>query len=231
MPQDDTGHEPFETFKKSFYYGSRSDLNFKFLANLADEEAAQFFQELLWKLSDSFDDGNLARLVEHAYEWQVRAYAKDGPWSYDEGPFVWPDKTVAESRLALVTTSGHFVEGDDPEPFGIKSMTQAEAARRIDDFVKTEAKLSIIPIDTPKEKLRVRHPGYDIRAAQTDPNVVFPLEILLKLRQEGKIGELAPDAYSFVGASSQLRLLKKTGPEWVRLLKSQQIDIALLVPV
>ena len=45
--------ETFESFKNSFSYGSRTDLNFKFLKTLSDEEAADFFQELLWKLGDS----------------------------------------------------------------------------------------------------------------------------------------------------------------------------------
>ncbi len=40
MPDD------FQEFKKSFFYGSRTDF-FKFLASLADEDAAQFFQDLL----------------------------------------------------------------------------------------------------------------------------------------------------------------------------------------
>ena len=64
----------FEDFKNSFSYGSRTDLNYKFLANLSDDQAAEFFQDLLWKLGDSFDDGNFARIVEHVYEWQKKAY-------------------------------------------------------------------------------------------------------------------------------------------------------------
>ena len=62
----------FQEFKNSFFYGSRADLNFKFLANLSDEDAAQFFQELLHKLADSLDDGDLHRLLAHVYQWQVR---------------------------------------------------------------------------------------------------------------------------------------------------------------
>jgi hypothetical protein len=47
--------ESFSEFKNSFAYGTRTDLNFKFLKNLPDEEAARFFQDLLWTLSDAFD--------------------------------------------------------------------------------------------------------------------------------------------------------------------------------
>ena len=57
--------ETFGEFKNSFSYGSRTDLNFKFLKSLPDEEAATFLQELLWKLGDAFDDGDYTRVYEH----------------------------------------------------------------------------------------------------------------------------------------------------------------------
>ena len=228
---DDARHETFEEFKASFAYGSRTDLNFKFLAGLSNEDAARFFQDLLWKLGDSLDDGDLDRLVAHVYEWQVRAYSGEGRWTYDEGPFVPLRKPISESRLVLITSSGHFIVGDDPEPFGVKNMTQKEAAERIAECLKSEPKLSSIPVTTPRENLRVRHGGYDIRGAQADPNVVFPLERLLELQRDRTIGELAPDAYSFVGACSQKRLLNETGPQWVRIFQQQRIDVVVLVPV
>ena len=228
---DESRQESFEEFKSSFSYSSRTDLNFKFLAGLSDEDAARFFQDLLWKLGDALDDGLFDPLVEHIYEWQVRAYAGEGTWKYADSPFTALRKPLSECRLVLMSTSGHFVEGDDPQPFGVKNMNQEEATKRILDFVRSEPSLSSIRVDTPKEKLRVRHGGYDIRGAQADPNVVFPYELLLDLEREGRIGELGREAYSFVGACSQKRLLKRTGPEWVRLLQEQKVEAALLVPV
>ena len=228
---DDTTDDTFEEFKNSFSYGSRTDLNFKFLKSFSSEEAAQFLQDLLWKLGDSYDDGRFDRVIEHICEGQVRAYAKVGAWTYDEGPFTSLRKPISQSRLALLTSSGHFVEGDDPQPFGVKNMSQEEAMARITEFLRAEPALSAIPTDTPTDRLRVRQGGYDIRAAQVDPNVVFPLERLRELENDGIIGELAPEAYSFVGACSQLRLLKQTGPQWVGLLQQQRVDAVLLVPV
>lgn len=230
MPSDDTEPESFAAFKDSFSYGSRSDLNFKFLKGLADQDARRFFQALLWKIGDSLDDGHFERLVAHVYEWQVRGYAGEGRQAYADGPFTPLKKPVSASRLALVTSSGHFVAGQDPKPLGVENMTQQVAEARISDFLKTEPQLSAIPFDTPREQLRVRHGGYDIRGAQADPNVVFPLERLAELRNEGAIGELAPDAYSFVGACAQSRLLKHSGPQWVAMLQQQEVDAALLVP-
>ena len=223
--------ESFAEFKNSFAYGTRTDLNFKFLKNLPDAEAAQFFQELLYKLGDTLDDGDLSRVADHAFAWQAKAYAGAGNWRYPNGPFTPLRKLLTAAKVALLTSSGHFVAGDDPEPFGIKNMTQTEAMARIDDFLKEEPVLSLIPRDTPLEQLRVRHGGYDIRSAQADPNVTFPLARMRELAQEGRIGELAANAYSFVGACAQTPLLKRTGPKWVERLQAEAIDAVVLVPV
>ena len=223
--------ESFEDFKRSFSYGSRGDLNFKFLAGLSDPEAADFFQELLVKLGDTFNDGDLSRVVEHVVAGQVRAYDRPGRWTYEESPYTPLKKPLSESRLALVTSTGHFPAGQDPEPFGVSDMTQAEAVSRISDFVKSEPTLSAIPFDLPRADLRVRHGGYDIRGVQADPNVAFPIDRLLELQAEGWIGELLSQAYSFVGAAAQNRILHQAGPKWVDLLKAQNVEAALLVPV
>ena len=130
-----------------------------------------------------------------------------------------------------MSSSGHFVDGDDPKPFGVENMSQKEAEARIDDFLKVEPQLSVIPMDTPIEKLRVRHGGYDVRGSLADPNVNFPISRLRELQAEERIGELASDAYSFVGATAQLRLLNHTGPEWVKIFQEKRIDALLLVPV
>ena len=72
-----------------------------------------------------------------------------------------------------------------------QGMTQEEAAERIGDFLKEEPTLSLIPSYMGESKLRVRHGGYDIRSAETDPNVTFPLSRLRDLVADGVIGDLA----------------------------------------
>lgn len=223
--------ETFEEFKNSFSYGSRSDLNFKFLKNLFDEDASLFFQELLWKMGDALNDGDFSRLVEHFIETQAKAYAGAGRFTYDDSPFTPLRAPLTQLRLGLMSSSGHFMDGDDPKPFGMENMSQKEAEARIDDFLKVEPQLSVIPMDSPIEKLRVRHGGYDARGSLADPNVNFPISHLRELQKEGRIGELASDAYSFVGAASQLRLLNHAGPEWVKMFQEKKIDALLLVPV
>ena len=130
----------------------------------------------------------------------------------------------------MLTSTGHFVEGDDPAPFGISNMTQKEAVGRIKDFLKEKPTLSTIPKDTPINSLQVCHGGYDISGAQADHDTSFPLESLLALERKSTIGQLAESTYSFVGACAQGALKKQTKQFWVNLLKKQDLDAILLVP-
>lgn len=226
-----TEHETFEEFKNSFSYGSRADMNFKFLKGLSEADAAQFLQDLLWKLADTIDDGNLDRLADHIVAGQQQAYNRPGTYAYDDAPFTPLNKPLSAARIGLLTSSGHFVAGDDPQPFGVAQMTQEEAVSRIDDFLKSAPELSSIPVDTPPENLRVRHGGYDVRAAQADPNVNLPYRLLQELARAGVFAEFAPLVYSFVGATAQMRLQKHEGLAWVKLCQEQGVDAMVLVPV
>ena len=224
--------ESFSDFKNSFSYGSRTDLNFKFLKALSEEEAAEFFQGLLWKMGGFLNDGDRTPLIEHVRDWQTRAYSSQEPtWVYEDGPFTPLANPLKQTHLALITSTGHYVAGDDPQPFGVAEMTQGEAIKRISEFTGSAPQLSLIPVDTPGEQLRVRHGGYDIRGAQADHNTVFPLDRLRELAAEGVIGTLQPTAYSFVGATAQTRLIKQSGPQWLAMFKEGEIEAALLVPV
>ena len=228
---DNLAKETFEEFKNSFSYGSRTDMNFKFLKSLSIEESGGFFRELLWKIGDASNDGNLDPVVEHFYNWQVKAYTGKPIWEYDESPFSPLGKPLSESSIGLLTTSGHYVEGEDPEPFGVKGMDQGTAQARISDFIKSEPVLSMIPTDSARENLLVRHGGYDIRAAEQDFNTVLPMDRLVELEQDGFIGSVLGNTYSFVGACSQIPLRNDVAPRWAEMLKAQGVDGMILIPV
>ena len=112
--------------RTSFSYGSRSNLNFKFVRDLTDDEFGDFIEELFVGAAPTADSGDVAGVAEVAYRWQVHAYSahlgdpENFAHRHEDTPQATMTKPVAESRLALVTSSGHFVEGDDPEPFGEK---------------------------------------------------------------------------------------------------------------
>jgi len=228
--------ETLDQFRKSFSYGPRNDLFFKFLASksFTDKESGQFFQGLLWRLGDAIDTGDYGDLADYVFHWQVHGYAPQGreggigaEFRYETAPWTPLKKRLSSSRVALISAGGLYVEGDDP--LGPEGLTQEEAIARVDDFFKVAPTLSVIPKSTSRSRLRVRHPGYDIRAALRDHNVVFPIDRLKELEDEGVIGELSEENYSFVGATSQVRLLREAAPKWAQLLKSRQVDAVLLV--
>ena len=227
--------ESLETFRTSFSYGTRSDLNFKFFKSLSDDEVASFLQTLLDELGSAYDTGDIEPLIDAAYKAQVAGYspAPDAPsptYEYSSGPFTPFDTPVAEARVGLLTTSGHFLRDDDPQPFGETAMTQEQAVERISEFIRSAPVLSEIPSSTPASELRVRHGGYDIRSAERDSNVTFPMERLREAHAAGRVGTLADTHFSFPGATAQGRL-RKVLPEWVDRLHDQDIDLMLLVPV
>ncbi len=229
--------ETTHQLRQSFFYGSRSDLNFKFLKDLDDREFGTFLSELLGAVSELSDSGDPDPVIDVAYRWQIEAYRghlgdpDDFPHRYADTPFARLDKPLADSRVGLITSSGHFVDGDDPRPFGEENMSQAEAEARIGEFLKVAPELSSIPMDTPGQNLVVRHGGYPVQAVAADHQVALPLGHLRTLAEEGVIGETAPSAYSFVGAASQVRLKKQVAAEWAQRMHDEEIDVVLLVPV
>jgi hypothetical protein len=223
--------ETFEDFIKSFFYGKRSDLSFKFMSDFSEESAAGFLQDLFHDIMDTIDDKDVNRLKQRMISGQVQGYREQKNFAYEEGPFHHLQAPVSDLKLSLLTSSGHFVENDDPKPLGKENMTQKEAESRVFEFLKEEPFLSEIPFDTDSSQLRVRHGGYDIRAAQKDSNVSFPFETMKAVKEEGLFFDLSPNAYSFVGACSQNRLIKKTLPGWVEKMKAQKLDAVVLVPV
>lgn len=217
--------ETFEEFRRSFYYGSRSDLHFKFLASLSDEDGAEFVRQLLETLGDVFDTGEYERVRELVYDWQVRAYAGEAKYPYDDGPFAVPDRPLEQTTVTIVGAGGTYVAGDDPNP----GETQDEATARITEYLREAPTLSRIPADTATETIAVRHPGYDVRGAHRDLNTVFPIDPLRGLAAEGVIGGVAGTHYGFVGACSQLELRNEVAPRWAEQLRADEIDVCLLV--
>ena len=231
MNTDSKNSHTMENFKKSFFYGSRSNLNFKFLSAISDEKAEDFIQELFKTIVKGYDTGEFKEIYECVINAQTKAYSEDVRVSYDEGPFIPVQKSSDQLKIMLFTSSGHFVNTDDPKPLGVEKMTQEQAESRIMEFIKEEPQLSSIPKETHYNDLMVRHGGYDIQGAKKDPNVAFSLEIFRELEKEKRIGSLVDTAFSFVGACSQKRLLKRTGPKWIEKIKSMDVDAVFMVPV
>lgn len=228
---------PGETFKEyvdSLSYGSRTDLLYKWLKNIPEESAEHFIQSLLRELGEIVDTGDLSKLFTLIYEAQLAAYSPPGEetrWKYDDAPFTPLPKPLSEMKVGLLTSSGHYVEGEPHAPPELSDYTQEEATKHIGEYGRAKPFLSAVPIDVPQEKLGVHQPGYDIRAAQKDRNTVMPIDTMKLMEKEGVIGEFASIAYSFIGLTSQMRLTKEDAPQWAERVKDEGWEAAVLVPV
>lgn len=229
--------ESIAELRQSFFYGTRSNLDFKFVLNLSDAEFGDFLQDLFASLSETMNSGDPTPAIEAAHEWQVRAHAGQNQTPekfahvYDDSPIAKLGKPLSECRVALLTSSGHYVVGDDPKPLGVANMSNEEARTRVLDFLKEAPTLSTIPMDTATEDLRLLHPGYPVEAALQDSGVNLPLQHLRQLADAGEIKSTTANAHSFVGAASQLKLKKHQAPLWADQLRDEGADVVLLVPV
>jgi D-proline reductase (dithiol) PrdB len=132
----------------------------------------------------------------------------------DPPPFVRPSKPLANCRVGLVASGGIYVKGQVAFHF------------------KDDTSFREIPRDVDYRDLRITHFAYDLGDARADPNVVFPLQTLLTLAEQGEIGEVGPRAYSFMGGIySSRRVREELAPALADRLQHDGADAVVLVPV
>ena len=132
----------------------------------------------------------------------------------DTTPFVPLKRPLSRCRVAIVTTAGLHRRGD--HPFGPGDPTYR-----------------IIAADTPALEIVQSQTsiGFDRAPIMRDINISFPIDRLRELSARGEIGELAPYAYSFLGALRDFRRLEaETAPEAARRLRDEGVDVALITP-
>ena len=134
------------------------------------------------------------------------------PWTPLRGP-------LAESTLALVSTAGMIVPGQ--EPF--------DKEARGGDF-----SFRVVPSDAEVGTMIETHrsAAFDPSGIEQDRNLGFPLDRLRELEADGFVKKLAPRHLSFMGSiTAPGRLTRDTAPEAARMLVADGVDAALLVPV
>lgn len=117
-------------------------------------------------------------------------------------------------RVAIVSTAG--LHRRDDRPFTLDP----------GDYYR------IIPGNIQANDLVMSHvsTNFDRSGFQQDWNVVFPVDRLRELAQEGIIGSVADFHYSFMGAHDPMSM-EREARSVASLLKKDKVDAALLVPV
>jgi glycine/betaine/sarcosine/D-proline reductase family selenoprotein B len=108
-------------------------------------------------------------------------------------PFTPFDKELATATVALVTATG--VHLGDQEPFPAED--------------PGDTTYRVIPGTTAASELRITHHHYDHSEADSDPNIVFPIDTLRELAAEGVIAAVNDNHYSY-GFTTRLRELYET---------------------
>ncbi len=220
-------------FADSLYHSTRADNQFKFLKNLSEGQSADFLQQLLRLVNSAMDDEDTSALTQFVQQQQRQAYQASQTVSkvrpdLSAVPLAALRKPLNQAKIALFTSGAIY--RDDQPGFYPANLTYEEAAQDTRSALERVASLRVIAADTPVERLRVGHIAYDIHAAQEDVNVIFPLTHFHELAQEGVIGALAGNNYSFHGLTNIQRLRDETTPQWVQLLKEDGVDAVFLTP-
>lgn len=103
-PPEDGAPMTFEAFRRSFSYGSRTDMQFKYLASMGDEDAADAIARLLEAVGAAFDTGDWEHVREVAFETQVSVYRRpDVEPEVETAPFQRLASPLPEVPLALLS--------------------------------------------------------------------------------------------------------------------------------
>ena len=141
--------------------------------------------------------------------YEAQGYAKPYVWAhFDEVPFTRPAKPLAESTLAIITTSAlHDRQATDPRCVASASTTEAPP-------------------------LFANDLAWDKKATHLDDRETFlPLAPLRAMVDEGGLGALAKRFHCVPTEYSQRRTRTEDAPEILRRCREDGADIALLVPL
>ncbi len=132
--------------------------------------------------------------------------------SFETQPWV-TGPSLSQRRVAIISTAGLHGKKDRPFTFDPG------------DFYR------VIPGNVSANDLVMSHvsANYDRSGYQQDWNVLFPLDRLNELSEQGIIGSVAEYHYSFMGAHEPMPM-ESAVKDVAGLLKKDNVDAALLIP-
>ena len=178
-----------------------------------EEQMSQFLNALFLEAFNAKYSGDRDAFIELMEGWEdVALTGRFNTMEFPEVEIPWAtfSSPLSSAKIALVTTGGLYVEGQ--EPFGSGDTSY----RRI-------------PSDVRKEDIRNLHHGYDNCPANQDINCVYPIDRFKEMESEGTIGELSGTGYSFMGMINDTEtLINDSAPEVARALKQDGVDAVFL---
>jgi D-proline reductase (dithiol) PrdB len=188
-----------------------------FLRGVAtEEELADLLGQLLIEAAVGKHTGRWTELVAFIEEWEDRTLARLAANATfpDTQSIPWTPmrKPLREARIALMTSGGLYLEGQEP-------------------FVTTnDPTYREIPRGTRQQQIQVSHRGYDVQGPLEDMNCLLPLARLADLEAEGIVGSLAETNYSFNGSVPDLMQLQEWPHAVAAKMRQEEVDAVLLTP-
>ena len=126
-----------------------------------------------------------------------------------------PDWTIPshpqERRVSIVSTAAVSRRGD--KPFSWLARDHRVFNKNDRDLVMTHVAVE-----------------FDRSAWQQDLNVIIPLDRLDEMANDGEIGSVADEHYSFMGAADPVTM-EKSAREVARKMKQEGVDTVFLIPI
>ena len=153
--------------------------------------------------------------------YQALGYGAPYRWAhYAEVPFAPLTKPLRDSRIGLVTTAAPYSADKGDQGPGAPYNAAAKFYRVYSGESSAE------------HDLRISHVGYDrTHTTAEDPNTWFPLPVLRRLAEAGRIGEVAPRFHGAPTDRSHRATLERDCPELLARLREDKVDAVVLVAV
>jgi D-proline reductase (dithiol) PrdB len=131
-------------------------------------------------------------------------------------PLSFLNKPLSESKLTFVSSAG-------VQPIGTMPF---DTVHPIGDYTYRK-----VPSNSKPDQLEIHQLKYPTVGANQDINVIFPIERLQELAQDGVIGGLTENFFSFIGYNMDPDKLERTLAEDIAdAVVKDHADIALLCP-
>lgn len=160
----------------------------------------------------------LPRLIGIVYEMTDKEPEYPIPWT----PLVKP---ISDCKFALITSGGLYQKGVQP-PFDIE--------REKNEPTWGDPSFRVIPSNIHQRDVGVSHLHVNPASIMEDINVLLPFDRFREFANEGRIGSLAENGYSFMGFQGYppdpSEWVQEYAPQIIERLKAEHVDCVLLTP-
>ena len=156
----------------------------------------------------------------HDNDYEMRKFAATLPVPEFEYPSFTKPPLLREARVAIVTSAALTRGGE-------------VAKRQVEKWDFADFSFETLPGDARDLELGHVSPNFDRAGFAADLNVVYPVDRLQELADQGVIGSVASSHHSFAGNQldglSTLRL--DSGPACAKVMLEDGVNVVLLTPV